>query len=173
MCAGGGRDTRSSGERNRVARFSSKQAVFLHKKTFSSQQENFLQSKINFFSQGKECQVEGCSCTYCLPDKKMERLVIGICPTQNSLSGQLDNWTQTNEVGEIHLPLKFGENEELKIAAAEIWCLDRLCQRGFPDSLAKAFGRAAIWWNILFFWGQKCAFFTNFSTFKWMNAIPY
>ena len=91
MCAGGGRDTRSSGERNRVARFSSKQAVFLHKKTFSSQQENFLQSKINFFSQGKKCQVEGCSCTYCLPDKKMERLVIGICPTQNSLSGQINN----------------------------------------------------------------------------------
>ena len=93
MCAGGGRDTRSSGERNRVARFSSKQAVFLHKKNFSSQQEFFLQSKINFFSQGKKCQVEGCSCTYCLPDKKMERLVIGICPPQKSLSGQIDNWS--------------------------------------------------------------------------------
>ena len=91
MCAGGGRDTRSSGERNRVARFSSKQAVFLHKKNIFSQQEFFLQSKISFFSQGKKCQVEGCSCTYCLPDKKMERLVIGICPTQNSLSGQIDN----------------------------------------------------------------------------------
>ena len=57
----------------------------------------------------------------------------------------------SNEESEIHLPLKFGENEELKIAAAEIWCLDRLCQRGFPDSLAKAFGHAAIWWNILSF----------------------
>ena len=67
----------------------------------------------------------------------------------------------SNEEGEIHLPIRFGENEELKIAAAEIWCLDRLCQRGFPDSLAKAFGRAAIWWNILFF-GQKCAFLPYF-----------
>ena len=93
MCAGGGRDTRSSGERNRVARFSSKQAVFLHKKNFLHSKKFFLQSKINFFSQGKKCQVEGCSCTYCLPDKKMERLVIGICPTQNSLSGQIDNWS--------------------------------------------------------------------------------
>ena len=65
--------------------FFSTKRLFLHSKKF------FLQSKINFFSQGKKCQVEGCSCTYCLPDKKMERLVIGICPTQNSLSGQIDN----------------------------------------------------------------------------------
>ena len=63
------------------------------KKEFFFTARIFLQSKINFLGQGKKCQVEGCSCTYCLPDKKMERLVIGICPTQNSLSGQIDNWS--------------------------------------------------------------------------------
>ena len=74
--------------------FFSKQAVFFpQKELFLKARIFFLQSKINFLSQGKKCQVEGCNCTYCLPDKKMERLVIGICPTQNSLSGQIDNWS--------------------------------------------------------------------------------
>ena len=110
--------------------FFSTKRIFLHSKNF------FLQSKINFFSQGKKCQVEGCSCTYCLPDKRMERLVIGICPTQmvkfitdHSFLGTLRYRIpllkgrfnlNSNEEGEIHLPIRFGENEELKIAAAEI-----------------------------------------------------